>query len=99
MFLIIKILFDIIIILYPIALAVLVWCWSRKLDKIGNQIKKANIDINTLHKNQQLLVSNLKVIQGNVRKHDKPKLRFSGEKTWPEESGEGRNDDKATGTV
>ena len=85
--------------MYPIALAILVLLWSRRLDKIGKQIKKANEDINTLHKNQRMLVSNLKVIQGDVRKHDKPKLRFSGEKTWPEKSGEGRDDDKATRTV
>lgn len=97
--LILKILFDVCMILYPFAFVGLVLYWSRRLDKVEKQIKKSNADINSLHQNQQLLVSHLKVIQGNIRKHDKPKLRFSSEKTWQEKSGERRDNDKATEAV
>lgn len=83
-------------------LLVLIINWElRRVDGLEKQIKKLNVDINSLHQNQRVLVSNLKVIQNDLRKHDKRKLklRFGGEKTWTEESGQGRNDGEADGFV
>jgi len=95
---ILKIILDI---LYPFALAGMFIYLLRRGDKLEKQIKKLNVDINSLHRNQQVLVSNLKVIQNDLRKHDKRKLklRFGGEKTRTEESGQGRNDGETAGSV
>ena len=95
---IIKIILDF---LYPFALAGMFIYLLKRGDKLEKQIKKLNADINSLHQNQRVLVSNLKVIQNDVRKHDKRKLklRFSGEKTGSEESSQGRNDSETVGSV
>ena len=87
--------------MYPFALAGMFIYLLRRGDKLEKQIKKLNVDINSLHRNQQVLVSNLKVIQNDLRKHDKRKLklRFGGEKTRTEESGQGRNDGETAGSV
>src|ERR1035437_6583828 len=73
----------------------------RRVNELQKQIKKLNADINSLHQNQRVLVSNLKVIQNDSRKHDKRKLRlrFVGEKTGTEESSQGRNNSETTGIV
>jgi len=73
----------------------------RRVDGLEKQIKKLNADINSLHQNQRVLVSNLKVIHNDVRKHDKRKLklRFGGEKTGSEESSQGRSDSETVGSV
>ena len=84
-----------------ILLSIIIYWELRRVDGLEKQIKKVNADINSLHQNQRVLVSNLKVIQNDLRKHDrrKLKLRFSSEKTGTEESGQGRDGSEAARIV
>jgi hypothetical protein len=88
-------------IILAIVLAAYIWWSCKTINKMKRRLIRIDGDINSLHQNQRVLVSNLKVIQNDLRKHDKRKLklRFGGEKTWTVEGSQGRNDGETGGSV